>query len=178
MIQRVWYWIRINRADLSRVATAVLACILLISFINQMIEIRQQTERIQAVQKQQSQILDQQSQILQQLKDSTSELKADTAEQFKKQQEFDLCIVKFFGRTDRASLKIENICTITSSGLPSSSPSTSSPAPAPANTNSTPASGSTDKKKDQPAPTPPAPQKVTVLGVPICVPLTKLCIVR
>lgn len=68
--------------------------------------------KVEAQLDQQRRLLTAQNELLHAQKTNTDDLKTSTQEQFQAQREFELCLVDFFGRPDRDSLIISDICQI------------------------------------------------------------------
>ncbi len=133
---------------------------------------------------QQRVLLDQQKTLSVQQKEATEELKKDTSAKLDRQAEYIKCIAKLFAEHEAGTTTIDNLelCAVTERPLDSLGFGQQSENTPSARNVEPPLVSKTDPPAE-PAPQPqpqPEPQEehppVEILGVPMCVPLTDLCI--
>lgn len=132
--------------------------------------------------------LRQQGILLQQQKDNTDELKKNTEEQLGKVSSQLDCIAQFFANRNRTTAIITDLeqCRIVNADgsvlqATPSTPNNSTVTPTPSGSSTSPAVNTPTPSNTQQPPNsstgnPQAPGPVEILGIPVCVPFTGLCV--
>lgn len=188
IFRRFTGWAKGNEHDLLRIVTAVLVAGLLFGGINQWNQLKSQGQILEAQGNDIKTVQKSQGDLLQALKDSTEVLKKNQSAAAQAQSKFNLCLAEFFSRPDRDNLVVSEICTIEPIDNGGGNGTSTSPTPQTSQNstshdqnqngnkpNQNPGSPGNPNTPPEPPENPPDPP-VEVLGIPVCVPFTGLCV--